>query len=59
MRRRIDLDRNASTPIAPERLAATGVPPTQAMGAVRFSLGRAASREELEEVLRLLRRVAG
>lgn len=35
-------------------LAAMGVPPGEGMGAVRFSLGRATTREELEEVLRLL-----
>lgn len=40
-------------------LAAMGVPPTEGMGAVRFSLGRATSWEELGEVLRLLRRTAG
>ena len=35
-------------------LAAMGVPPGEGMGAVRFSLGRTTTREELEEVLRLL-----
>ncbi|MEW6719524.1 MAG: cysteine desulfurase family protein [Thermodesulfobacteriota bacterium] len=38
-------------------LAAMGVPPAEGMGAVRFSLGRATSWEELEEVLHMLRRV--
>ncbi|MCL5966351.1 MAG: cysteine desulfurase [Deltaproteobacteria bacterium] len=36
-------------------LAAMGVPPEEGMGAVRFSLGRATSWEELEEVLGLLK----
>ncbi|MGA6994338.1 MAG: cysteine desulfurase family protein, partial [Candidatus Deferrimicrobiaceae bacterium] len=36
-------------------LAAMGVPLGEGMGAVRFSLGRTTTREELEEVLRLLR----
>ncbi len=35
-------------------LAAMGVPPGEGMGAVRFSLGRATTWEELEEVLRML-----
>jgi len=35
-------------------LVAMGVPPGEGMGAVRFSLGRTTTREELEEVLRLL-----
>lgn len=35
-------------------LIAMGVPPGEGMGAVRFSLGRTTTREELEEVLRLL-----
>jgi len=35
-------------------LAAMGVPSGEGMGAVRFSLGRTTTREELEEVLRLL-----
>lgn len=39
-------------------LSAMGVPPAEGMGAVRFSLGRATSWDELEEVLRLLRRAA-
>ena len=37
-------------------LAAMGVPPEEGMGAVRFSLGRTTTWEELEVVLRLLRR---
>ena len=37
-------------------LAAMGVPPEEGMGAVRFSLGRTTTREELEEVLERLRR---
>jgi cysteine desulfurase len=36
-------------------LAAMGVPPGEGMGAVRFSLGRTTTREELEEVLDRLR----
>lgn len=36
-------------------LAAMGVPPGEGMGAVRFSLGRTTTWEELEEVLALLR----
>jgi cysteine desulfurase len=36
-------------------LAAMGVPPGEGMGAVRFSLGRTTTWEELEEVLDLLR----
>jgi cysteine desulfurase len=32
-------------------LAAMGVPPEEGMGAVRFSLGRTTTWEELEEVL--------
>ena len=36
-------------------LAAMGVPPAEGMGAVRFSLGRATIREELEEVLGVLK----
>lgn len=35
-------------------LAAMGVPPREGMGAVRFSLGRGTTWEELEQVLRLL-----
>ncbi len=35
-------------------LAAMGVPPEAGMGAVRFSLGRTTTREELDEVLSLL-----
>jgi cysteine desulfurase len=35
-------------------LVAMGVPAGEGMGAVRFSLGRTTTREELEEVLRLL-----
>ncbi len=56
---RISLDYNASTPIAPEGLAAMSVPAKEGMGAVRFSLGRATSWEELEEVLVLLRSAIG
>jgi cysteine desulfurase len=37
-------------------LAAMGVPPREGMGAVRFSLGRTTSWDELEHVLALLRR---
>jgi cysteine desulfurase len=37
-------------------LAAMGVPPDEGMGAVRFSLGRPTTWEELEEVLILLRK---
>ncbi len=37
-------------------LAAMGVPPGEGMGAVRFSLGRTTTWEELEEVLERLRR---
>jgi len=36
-------------------LAAMGVPPGEGMGAVRFSLGRASTLEELEEVLGMLK----
>jgi cysteine desulfurase len=36
-------------------LAAMGVPPEEGMGAVRFSLGRATTWEELEEVLGMLK----
>jgi len=36
-------------------LAAMGVPPGEGMGAVRFSLGRTTTWEELEEVLRMLK----
>ena len=36
-------------------LAAMGVPPGEGMGAVRFSLGRASTWEELEEVLGMLK----
>jgi len=36
-------------------LAAMGVPPEEGMGAIRFSLGRSTTREELEEVLNRLR----
>jgi len=56
---RICLDYSASAPIAPEGPAAMGVPAKEGMGAVRFSLGRATSWEELEAVLGLLRRAAG
>lgn len=38
-------------------LAAMGVPPEEGMGAVRFSLGRATTWEELAEVLRMLKEV--
>ena len=38
-------------------LAAMGVPLEEGMGAVRFSLGRATTWEELEEVLHLVRRL--
>lgn len=37
-------------------LSAMGVPPGEGMGAVRFSLGRSTTWEELEEVLDLLRK---
>ena len=37
-------------------LAAMGVPPREGMGAVRFSLGRSTTWEELESVLSLLNR---
>jgi len=36
-------------------LAAMGVPPGEGMGAVRFSLGRASTWEELKEVLEMLK----
>ncbi len=36
-------------------LAAMGVPPSEGMGAVRFSLGRSTVWEELEEILGRLR----
>jgi cysteine desulfurase len=36
-------------------LAAMGVPPEEGMGAVRFSLGRTSTWDEMEEVLTLLR----
>ena len=38
-------------------LAAMGVPPEEGMGAVRFSLGRTTSWEELEEILEFLPRL--
>jgi cysteine desulfurase len=38
-------------------LEAMGVPPEVGMGAVRFSLGRTTTREEIEEVVDRLRRV--
>ena len=38
-------------------LAAMGVPPGEGMGAVRFSLGRTTTWEELEDVLRLLKEI--
>jgi cysteine desulfurase len=38
-------------------LAAMGVPPEEGMGAVRFSLGRTTTRDEVEEVLRRLERI--
>lgn len=38
-------------------LAAMGVPPEEGMGAVRFSLGRTTTWEELEEVLRMLKKI--
>ncbi len=38
-------------------LAAMGVPPEEGMGAVRFSLGRSTTREELEEVLDQLKSI--
>ena len=38
-------------------LAAMGVPPEEGMGAVRFSLGRTTTWEELEEVLRMLKEI--
>ena len=37
-------------------LAAMGVPPEEGMGAVRFSLGRTTAWEDLEEVIRLLKK---
>lgn len=75
MSRRIHLDFNASTPIAPEAVEAmrpfltdhygnpsslhwAGAPAKDGVGAVRFSLGRATTWEELEEVLTLLRAVS-
>jgi len=39
-------------------LAAMGVPPGEGMGAVRFSLGRTTTWEELEEVIHLLKEAA-
>jgi cysteine desulfurase len=36
-------------------LSAMGVPPGEGMGAVRFSLGRATTWEEMEEVLGVLK----
>ena len=39
-------------------LAAMGVPPEEGMGAVRFSLGRTTAWEDLEEVIRLLKKAA-
>jgi cysteine desulfurase len=36
-------------------LAAMGVPPEEGMGAVRFSLGRTTTWEELDEVIHLLK----
>jgi cysteine desulfurase len=39
-------------------LAAMGVPPEEGMGAVRFSLGRTTTWNELEEVIRLLKEAA-
>ena len=38
-------------------LAAMGVPPGEGMGAVRFSLGRTTTWEELEEVLRMMKKI--
>jgi cysteine desulfurase len=38
-------------------LSAMGVPPEEGMGAVRFSLGRTTTREELEEVLHRLKEI--
>jgi cysteine desulfurase len=38
-------------------LAAMGVPPEEGMGAIRFSLGRSTTWEEMDEVLELLRAV--
>jgi len=39
-------------------LAAMGVPPEEGMGAVRFSLGRTTTWDELEEVIHLLKEAA-
>jgi cysteine desulfurase len=39
-------------------LAAMRVPPEEGMGAVRFSLGRSTTWEELEEVIHLLKETA-
>ena len=39
-------------------LQAMGIPPEEGMGAVRFSLGRSTTWEELEEVIRLLEQIA-
>jgi cysteine desulfurase len=38
-------------------LAAMRVPPREGMGAVRFSLGRTTTWEELEEVLRMMKKI--
>lgn len=40
-------------------LSSMGVPPDEGMGAVRFSLGRTTTQEEIDEVLRLLRAGCG
>ena len=45
-----------STHVSPV-LHAMGVPNDVALGAVRFSLGRSTSREELEDLLEQLRRI--
>jgi cysteine sulfinate desulfinase/cysteine desulfurase-like protein len=58
--RSIYLDYHASTPFAPEVAAvllqtmAIGVPPHAGVGAVRFSLGRETTAEDIDAVVAIL-----
>lgn len=48
MSKPVYLDYNATTPVAPEVLAAMGCDANRALGAVRLSLGRMSTPEEIE-----------
>lgn len=54
----IYLDYNAATPIDPQVVDAIGANAVRARGAIRFSLGKFTTEDEIKIVLEMLKKVA-